>query len=62
MVFIIDTEASKTINSERVYKSIPSENKPILSKTTELTEASGQPLSQFGTAEFTITQRCVQQR
>ena len=55
MVFTIDTGASKTIISERVYKSIPSANRPMLSKTTGLTEASGQPLSQLGTAEFTIT-------
>ena len=55
MVFTIDTGASKIIISERVYKSIPSANRPMLSKTTGLTEASGQPLSQLGTAEFTIT-------
>ena len=44
LVFTIDTGASKTIISERVYKSIPLANRPMLSKTTELTEASGQPL------------------
>ena len=55
MVFTVDTGASRTIISERVYKAIPSANRPMLSKTAGLTEASGQPLSQLGTAEFTIT-------
>ena len=55
MVFSIDTGATKSIISERVYKSIPSANRPKLSKTTWLTDASGQPLSQLGIAEFTIT-------
>ena len=55
MVFTIDTGASKTIISDWVYKSIPSANMPILNKTTGFTEASGQPLSQLSTAEFTIT-------
>ena len=44
LVFTIDTGASKTIISERVHKSIPLANSPMLSKTTGLTEASGQPL------------------
>ncbi|MEW8548227.1 MAG: retroviral-like aspartic protease family protein, partial [Candidatus Thiodiazotropha sp.] len=54
IVFTIDTGATKTIISERVYKSIPSSNRPKLNKTTGLTEASGQPLAQLGTAEFII--------
>ena len=55
MVFTVDTGASRTIISERVYKAIPLANRPMLSKTAALTEASGQPLSQLGTAEVTIT-------
>ena len=60
MVFSVDTGACRTIISERVYKAIPTENRPLLSKTTGLTEASGQPLSQLGSAEFTITLEGIQ--
>lgn len=59
-VFTIDTGATKTIISERVYQSISPSCRPKLSKTTGLTEASGQPLSPLGTAEFTITLHGIQ--
>ena len=60
LVFTIDTGATKTVISQRVYQSIPSAHRPLISKTTGLIEASGQPLSQLGTAEFTVKLAGVQ--
>ena len=54
MVFTIDTGATKTVISERVYHSIPLSQRPVLRKTTGLTDATGQPLTQLGTATFKV--------
>ena len=54
MVFTIDTGATKTVISERVYHSMPVSQRPILRKTMGLTDATGQPLTQLGTAIFKI--------
>ena len=54
MLFNIDTGAACTVISERVYDLIPEEERPILTRCTVTTGASGQPLSQQGYAVFTI--------
>ena len=54
ILFTIDTGATRTIISERVYKSIPDERRPQLKKSVGLTDASGHPLSQLGTAVFEV--------
>ena len=54
ILFTIDTGATRTIISERVYKSIPDERRPQLKKSVGLTDASGHPLSQLGTAIFEV--------
>lgn len=54
-MFTIDTGATLTVISERVYNSIPEGQRPKLNKCAGLTGASGQPLSQQGSAVFTIT-------
>ncbi|MEW8561290.1 MAG: reverse transcriptase domain-containing protein, partial [Candidatus Thiodiazotropha sp.] len=54
ILFTIDTGATRTVISERVYHSIPEGKRPKLQKCTELTDASGHPLSQQGSAMFTI--------
>ena len=55
VLFTIDTGATRTVISERVYNSIPEGHRPKLTMGTGLTDASGQPLSQKGSAMFTIT-------
>ena len=55
VLFTIDTGATRTVISERVYNSIPEARRPKLNKGTGLTSASGQPLSQKGSAVFTIS-------
>ena len=50
----IDTGASRTVISNRVYNSIPEAHRPKLQKCVVLTDVSGQPLSQQGSACFTI--------
>ena len=54
MLFNIDTGAACTVISDRVYSSIPKEERPILTRCTETTGASGQSLSIQGSATFTI--------
>ena len=54
ILFTIDTGATRTIISEHVYKSIPDERRPQLKKSVGLTDASGHPLSQLGTAVFEV--------
>ena len=54
MLFNIDTGASCTVISDRLYSSIPEEEQPILTRCTETTGASGQSLSQQGSATFNI--------
>ena len=54
ILFIIDTGATRTVISDRVYNSIPEVRRPELKKCTVLTDVSGQPLSQQGSAFFTI--------
>ena len=55
ILFTIDTGATRTVISERVYNSIPHDQRPKLKVGTGLTDASGQPLLQLGSANFTIT-------
>ena len=55
VLFTIDTGATRTVISERVYNSIPEGQRPKLNKCAGLIDASGQPLSQKGSAVFTIT-------
>ena len=54
MLFNIDTGATCTVISDRVYNSIPEERRPILTRCTEPTNATGQSLSHQGSAAFTI--------
>ena len=54
MLFNIDTGAACTVISDRVYSSIPEEERPILTRCTETTGASGQSLSIQGSATFDI--------
>ena len=54
MLFNIDTGATCTVISDRVYSSIPEEERPILTRCTETTGASGQSLSIQGSATFDI--------
>ena len=54
MLFNIDTGVACTVISDRVYNSIPEEERPILTRCTETTGASGQSLSQQGYAVFNI--------
>ena len=54
MTLTIDTGATKTVISERVYNAIPKSQKPKLKPTNGLTDATGQPLPQLGTAVFKI--------
>ena len=54
ILFTIDTGATRTIISEDFYKSIPDERRPQLKKSVGLTDASGHPLSQLGTAVFEV--------
>ena len=54
MLFNIDTRAACTVISDRLYNSIPEEERPILTRCTETTGASGQSLSQQGSATFNI--------
>ena len=54
MTFTIDTGATKTVISERVYNAIPKSQRPTLKPTNGLTDATGQPLPQLGTAVFRI--------
>ncbi|MEW8191404.1 MAG: reverse transcriptase domain-containing protein [Candidatus Thiodiazotropha endolucinida] len=54
ILFTIDTGATRTVISDRVYNSIPEVRRPELKKCTVLTDVSGQPLSQQGSAFFTI--------
>ena len=54
MLFNIDTGATCTVISDRVYNSIPEEGRPILTGCTEPTKATGQSLSHQGSAAFTI--------
>ena len=60
MTFTIDTGATKTVISEKIYNSIPQSKRPKLTKTAGLTEASGQPLLQLGTALFSVVLDGVQ--
>ena len=54
MLFNIDTGAACTVISDRVFSSIPEEERPILTCCTETTGASGQSLSIQGSATFDI--------
>ena len=54
MLFNIDTGAACTVISDRVYSSIPEEERPTLTRCTETTGASGQSLSIQGSATFDI--------
>ena len=54
MLFNTDTGAACTVISDRVYSSIPEEERPILTRCTETTGASGQSLSIQGSATFDI--------
>ena len=54
LLFLIDTGATQTIISERVFNWIPVDKRPILQKTTSLTGPSTQPLKQAGTAMFSL--------
>ena len=54
MLFNIDTGAACTVISDRVYSSIPEEERPILTRCTETTGSSGQSLSIQGSATFDI--------
>ena len=54
VLFTIDTGATRSVISEMVYNSIPEGQRPKLTKGTGLTDASGQLLSQKGSAMFTI--------
>ena len=54
MLFNIDTGAACTVISDLVYSSIPEEERPILTRCTETTGASGQSLSIQGSATFDI--------
>ena len=54
MLFNIDTGAACTVISDRLYNSIPEEERPILTRCTETTGASGQSLSRQGSATFNI--------
>ena len=54
MLFNIDTGAACTVISDRLYNSIHEEERPILIRCTETTGASGQSLSQQGSATFNI--------
>ena len=55
MTFTIDTGATKSFISERIYYSVPISQRPILNQTNGLTDATGQPLPQFGAAVFRIS-------
>ena len=50
MTFTIDTGATKSFISERIYYSVPISQRPILNQTNGLTDVTGQPLPQFGAA------------
>ena len=54
MLFNIDTGAACTVISEQVYSSIPEEERPILTRCTETTDALGQSFPQQGSAVFNI--------
>ena len=54
MLFNIDTGAACTVISDKVYSSIPEEERPILTRCRETTDASGQLLPQQGSAMFDI--------
>ena len=54
MAFTVDTGATRTIISQRVYNAIPKDQRPSQQMTTGLTDASGKTLGQFGTAIFSI--------
>ena len=54
ILFTIDTGATKTIISEKVYNSIPEACRPQLKQSAILSDAAGQPLSQLGTAIFSV--------
>lgn len=54
VLFTIDTGATRTIISERVYNSIPQAQRPKLKPSPTLSDATGQPLSQLGTAMFSV--------
>ena len=54
MLFNIDTGATCTVISDRVYNSNPKEERPILTQCTKPTDALGQSLPQHGRAMFDI--------
>ena len=54
MLFNIDTGAACTVISDKVYSSIPEEERPILTRCTETTDALGQSLPQQESAVFNI--------
>ena len=54
MAFTVDTGATRTIISQRVYNAIPKDQRPSQQMTTGLTDTSGKTLGQFGTAIFSI--------
>ena len=54
MLFNIDTGAACTVISDKVYSSIPEEERPILTRCTETTDALGQSLPQQWSAVFNI--------
>ena len=54
ILFTIDTGATKTIISEKVYNSMPEACRPQLMQSATLSDAAGQPLSQLGTAIFSV--------
>ena len=54
LMFTADTGATKTIISERVFRQIPEENRPVLQKSPSIAGACGKPLREFGKAKFKL--------
>lgn len=52
--FTVDTGAARTVISEKTFNRLPENRKPLLKKSTELCNCSGEPLREKGKANFEI--------
>jgi len=52
--FVLDTGATSTLISKRVYDAIPKESRPILQDVADTTNADGGTLKPYGRADFEI--------
>lgn len=54
IMYTVDTGASRTVLSTKIYNSLDSRSRPSLAKTTSLAGAGGTPLKELGKAVFSV--------